>query len=204
MEAFRARIADCRKCKLSEGRTQVVFGTGNPDSPLVFVGEAPGEEEDRQGYPFVGRAGQLLTKMIEAMGLKREEIYIANVIKCRPPKNRNPEEDEITSCQPFLWEQIRIIQPRIICALGKFAAQTLLKTEVPISQLRGKIGRLSPDAASGIPSGLLERLMVVPTFHPAYLLRNPSAKSATWKDLQLIMTELGITTPLKTKEEVRS
>ena len=178
LEELRQKIGECKRCKLWNGRTHIVFGTGNPDTRLLFVGEGPGEEEDRQGKPFVGRAGELLTKMIGAMGLVRDDVYIANVIKCRPPQNRNPEEDEITACRPFLEEQIEIIRPEVICALGTFAAHTLLKTEVKISGLRGKIH-------------VKDNYKIVPTFHPAYLLRNAGQKHLAWEDLQIIMKELG-------------
>jgi len=165
---------DCRRCKLcSLGRSQIVFGVGHPKARLMFVGEAPGEEEDKRGEPFVGRAGQLLTKIIEAIGLSREQVYIANVIKCRPPNNRNPEPDEVASCEPFLFRQIDVIQPRVIVPLGKFAAQCLLKTVDPITKLRGRQfdyrGRV-----------------LIPTFHPAYLLRNPSAKREVWEDMKKV------------------
>lgn len=170
-------VAVCRACKLSETRTQTVPGDGNPKSKLVLVGEGPGEQEDLQGRPFVGRAGQLLTKMIEAMGLKREDVFICNVVKCRPPENRNPELDEIAACRPFLWRQIEVVKPRLIVALGKFAAQTLLETETPISQLRGKFFDY-------------RGTQLLPTFHPAYLLRNPPAKKEAWADLQLAMAVL--------------
>ncbi len=166
--------ADCRRCKLCTlGRSQIVFGVGHPKARLMFVGEAPGEEEDKRGEPFVGRAGQLLTKIIEAIGLSREQVYIANVIKCRPPNNRNPEPDEVASCEPFLFRQIDAIQPRVIVPLGKFAAQCLLKTADPITKLRGRQfdyrGRV-----------------LIPTFHPAYLLRNPSAKREVWEDMKKV------------------
>lgn len=164
----------CTRCKLHGlGRTQVVFGVGNPDADLMFVGEAPGADEDRQGEPFVGRAGQLLTKIIEAIHLTRDQVYIANVIKCRPPGNRNPEWDEVAACEPFLFRQIDIIRPKVIVALGKFGAQTLLRTEEPISRLRGRIFEYR--------GGKL-----VPTFHPAYLLRNPASKREVWEDLKLV------------------
>ena len=179
LEDLRAKIGECKRCKLWNGRTHIVFGTGNPDTRLLFVGEGPGEEEDRQGKPFVGRAGELLTKMIGAMGLVRDDVYIANVVKCRPPQNRNPEEDEITACRPFLEEQIAIIGPEVICALGTFAAHTLLETEVKISGLRGKVHEKGGRR-------------IVPTFHPAYLLRNAGHKRLAWEDLQIIMTELGL------------
>lgn len=177
LEMVREEIGDCQKCKLCATRTNIVFGTGNPRASLLFVGEAPGEDEDLQGKPFVGRAGQLLTKMIVAMGLSREEVYIANIIKCRPPKNRNPEPDEIAACQPFLLRQIEAIRPKVICALGTFSAQTLLGTEQKISALRGRFHDF-------------HGVRVLPTFHPAYLLRNPSEKKRVWEDLQKIMAEL--------------
>jgi DNA polymerase len=165
---------DCTRCKLCTlGRRQVVFGVGNPNARLMFVGEGPGEEEDRQGEPFVGRAGQLLTKIIEAIGLTRDQVYIANVIKCRPPGNRNPEPDEVASCEPFLFRQIETIKPRVIVPLGKFAAQSLLKTTDPITRLRGR--EFQYRGAS-----------LIPTFHPAYLLRNPSAKREVWEDMKKV------------------
>lgn len=164
----------CTRCKLCElGRRQVVFGVGNPKARLMFVGEAPGEDEDRQGEPFVGRAGQLLTKIIEAISLTREQVYIANVIKCRPPGNRNPEPDEVAACEPFLFEQIAIVQPRVIVALGKFAAQCLLRSAEPITRLRGR--EFEYRGAT-----------LVPTFHPAYLLRNPPAKREVWEDMKKV------------------
>ncbi len=169
---------NCQLCALSETRTQVVFGIGNPDARLMFVGEAPGYDEDRQGEPFVGAAGQLLTKIIEAMKLRREDVYIANCLKCRPPQNRNPLPAEIDTCKPILMRQIEIIQPRIICTLGKFAAQTLLQTDEPISRLRGRFFDWNG-------------VKVLPTFHPAYLLRNPADKKLVWDDVQKIMRELG-------------
>ncbi|NIR17600.1 MAG: uracil-DNA glycosylase, partial [Desulfobacterales bacterium] len=138
LEGLQAELGDCTRCKLHSTRTHIVFGIGNPETSLVFVGEGPGYDEDRQGEPFVGKAGQLLTRIIEAMGLKREEVYIANIIKCRPPNNRNPETDEIASCEPYLKKQLEIIRPQVICALGTFAAQTLLRTDLKISQLRGR------------------------------------------------------------------
>lgn len=165
---------DCPRCKLCTlGRRQVVFGVGNPNARLMFVGEAPGEDEDRQGEPFVGRAGQLLTKIIEAIGLTREQVYIANVIKCRPPGNRNPEPDEVASCEPFLFRQIEAIKPRVIVPLGKFAAQSLLKTTDPITRLRGR--EFQYRGAS-----------LIPTFHPAYLLRNPASKREVWEDMKKV------------------
>jgi len=190
LQAVRERLGDCQRCKLHTHRTHIVFGTGNPMAKLVFVGEAPGEDEDRQAEPFVGKAGQLLNKMIQAMGLKREQVYIANIVKCRPPNNRNPEPDEIASCEPFLMEQLGAIQPAIICALGNFAAQTLLRTRVKISQLRGKFHDY-------------QGIKVMPTFHPAYLLRNPQDKKLVWEDLQKVMAELNKTQhPLTTGPSV--
>jgi DNA polymerase len=176
--AVRREIGPCTRCKLHGGRTTLVFGVGNPAAELMFVGEGPGAEEDRRGEPFVGRAGELLDKMIEAMGFRREEVYIANVVKCRPPDNRDPEPDEIDACEPFLKAQIAAIRPRVIVALGRFAVQTLLRDTTPISRLRG-----AWRAYEGV------RLM--PTFHPAYLLRNPAEKRKAWEDLQLVMREFG-------------
>ncbi|MGH7198650.1 MAG: uracil-DNA glycosylase [Candidatus Omnitrophota bacterium] len=172
-----AEFKNCTLCALSEKRTQVVFGAGNPDAELMFVGEAPGFDEDRQGEPFVGAAGQLLTKIIGAMKLRREDVYIANCLKCRPPGNRNPLPSEIATCKPILIRQIEIIQPRVVCALGKFAAQTLLQTDEPISRLRGRFFDWNG-------------IKLLPTFHPAYLLRNPAEKKLVWEDVQKIMREL--------------
>jgi uracil-DNA glycosylase family 4 len=164
----------CTRCKLCTlGRSQVVFGVGNPRARLMFVGEAPGEDEDKKGEPFVGRAGQLLTKIIEAIGMTRDQVYIANVIKCRPPGNRNPEPDEVAACEPFLFRQIDAIQPKVIVPLGKFAAQCLLKTMDPITRLRGR----QFDYRGAV---------LIPTFHPAYLLRNPSAKREVWEDMKKV------------------
>ena len=172
--AIREDIGDCTRCKLHTlGRTQVVFGVGNPDADLMFVGEAPGADEDEQGIPFIGRAGQLLTKIIEAINLRRDDVYIANIIKCRPPQNRNPEPDEVASCEPFLFRQIDVIKPKVIVALGKYAAQTLLRRDTPISRLRGKVFDY-------------RGAKLVPTFHPAYLLRNPSSKREVWEDMKLV------------------
>ncbi|MGH9314490.1 MAG: uracil-DNA glycosylase [Vicinamibacterales bacterium] len=174
LTALRDEIGDCTRCKLHRlGRRQVVFGVGNPNAELMFVGEAPGHDEDVQGIPFVGRAGQLLTKIIEAIGLKRDDVYIANVVKCRPPENRNPESDEVATCQPFLFRQIQAIAPRVIVALGSFAAKTLLATEAPISRLRGRVYDL-------------EGAQLVCTFHPAYLLRSPERKRDTWEDMKKV------------------
>jgi len=175
LRALRADIGeDCRRCKLHTlGRRQIVFGVGNPDADLMFVGEAPGADEDIQGEPFVGRAGQLLTKIIEAIGLTRGDVYIANVIKCRPPGNRNPEPDEVDRCEPFLFRQIDAIKPKVIVALGKFAAQSLLKTTEPITRLRGR-------------EFTYRDAILMPTYHPAYLLRNPSAKRDVWEDMKRV------------------
>jgi DNA polymerase len=172
LPAIRADIGECTRCKLHRlGRRQIVFGVGNPHANLMFVGEAPGRDEDIQGIPFVGRAGQLLTKMIEAIGLTRDEVYIANVIKCRPPENRNPEPDEVAACEPFLFRQVEAIGPKVIVALGASAAQTLLKTLDNISRLRGRVY-----AYGGA--------QLIPTFHPAYLLRSPDRKRDAWDDLK--------------------
>ena len=176
LDAVRAELGDCRRCKLHSYRTQIVFGTGNPRAKLAFVGEAPGRDEDLKGEPFVGLAGQLLTKIIQAIQLSREQVYIGNIIKCRPPENRNPEPDEITACEPFLIKQLQVIRPKLICALGTFAAQTLLKTEEKISFLRGKF-----HTYQGIP--------LMPTYHPAYLLRNPNRKREVWEDMKKIKRE---------------
>jgi DNA polymerase len=177
LREIRDEIGDCTRCKLHKGRTNLVFGVGDPHARLMFVGEGPGADEDVQGEPFVGRAGQLLTQIIKAMGLTREQVYIANVVKCRPPENRNPEPDEIEQCTPFLRAQIASVNPAVIVALGKFAAQTLLGVETPISRLRGQFHPLGPVA-------------VMPTFHPSYLLRNPSAKREVWDDMKLVMARL--------------
>jgi len=179
LERVREDLGDCRRCKLAGSRRNIVFGEGSPEAELVFVGEAPGGDEDVQGKPFVGRAGQLLTKIIGAMGLRREDVYICNILKCRPPQNRNPLPEEIASCEPFLIRQLEAIRPRAICALGSFAARTLLKSETPITLLRGSFHDYQ-----GIP--------LMPTYHPAYLLRNPGAKKQVWEDVQKIMELLGL------------
>jgi uracil-DNA glycosylase family 4 len=170
-------MADCRLCQLAKTRHNLVFGNGNPNAQIVFVGEAPGADEDEQGLPFVGRAGQLLTKIIEAMGIKRRDVYICNILKCRPPGNRNPLPEEISLCEPFLKKQLQAISPKVICALGTFAAHTLLKTDVPITLLRGRFHSY-------------EGIKLMPTYHPAYLLRSPSAKKPVWEDVQMIMKEI--------------
>jgi DNA polymerase len=175
LQGIRADLGNCTRCKLHGlGRSQIVFGVGNPRAQLMFVGEAPGADEDVQGIPFVGRAGQLLTKIIEAMGLRREDVYIANVIKCRPPGNRNPEPDEVVTCEPFLFRQIDTIRPKVVVALGTFAAKALLRTNDPISRLRGR----AYDYRGA---------KLVPTFHPAFLLRSPQFKRDTWDDMKLVM-----------------
>ncbi len=178
LDSLREELAGCTRCKLHTGRTNIVFGEGNPRAALVFVGEGPGFEEDQQGRPFVGAAGQLLTDIIvKGMKLKREDVYICNIVKCRPPDNRNPEPDEIESCEPFLLRQLQEIKPKVIVALGNIAAKTLLKTSRGITALRG-----AWQTCQGIP--------LMPTFHPAYLLRNPKDKALVWKDIQLVMAEV--------------
>lgn len=179
LERIRADIGDCTRCKLHKARTNIVFGVGNPKAELVFVGEGPGHDEDVQGEPFVGRAGKLLTQMIEAMGLRRSDVYICNVVKCRPPENRLPEKDEISICSPFLARQLGVIQPKVICCLGACSAQTLLETNQGISRFRGEWFDYRGSK-------------LIATYHPAYLLRNPNAKGEVWKDLQKVMTVLGL------------
>jgi uracil-DNA glycosylase len=176
---LREEVSACQACRLAGGRTIVVFGSGNPAADLMFVGEAPGRDEDLQGEPFVGRAGQLLTGIIEAMTLRREDVYIANVIKCRPPENRNPEPDELDACRPFLRRQVEIIRPRVIVTLGRFALQSLLERQVAISAARGEWTSFGD-------------VKVMPTYHPAYLLRNPAAKRDVWNDMKKVMEELGL------------
>ena len=171
-------LGDCRRCKLWQGRSRIVYGVGNPDADVLFVGEGPGRDEDLQGEPFVGRAGQLLTDIItKGMKLRREDVYIANVVKCRPPQNRDPEPDEVASCEPFLARQIELVKPRVVIALGRFAVQTLLRDPEPVSRLRGKWRDYR-----GV------RLM--PTFHPAYLLRNPGDKRLVWEDIKSVLREM--------------
>ena len=178
LEELRAAIGDCQRCKLCSGRTNLVFGVGNPKAKLMFVGEGPWRDEDLQGEPFVGRAGQLLTDIItKGIGLKRDDVYIANVVKCRPPENRNPEPDEVAACEPFLKKQIDLIRPKIIVGLGKFAVQTLLQSKVPITKVRGNW-----HSYHGIK--------LMPTFHPAYLLRNPADKKLVWEDIKKVIKEL--------------
>jgi uracil-DNA glycosylase family 4 len=183
LDELRAFIGDCTRCKLAPMRTNLVFGVGNPNADLMFVGEAPGADEDARGEPFVGRAGQLLTDIIErGMGMTRDDVYICNVIKCRPPGNRNPENDEVASCEPFLFRQIDLVKPRAIVGLGTFAVQALLKIKTPISKLRGNWHEV-------------RGVKLMPTFHPAYLLRNPGDKRLVWSDIQMVMKMLGIAIP---------
>lgn len=178
LDEVRTHLGNCTRCKLCKGRKNIVFGVGNPRAELVFVGEGPGADEDRTGIPFVGAAGQLLTRMIEAMKFSRDEVYICNVVKCRPPGNRNPEPDEIEACEPFLKAQLAVIKPKVIVTLGKFAAQTLLREATPITRLRGQWREY-------------EGIALMPTFHPAYLLRSPDEKKKAWIDLQEVMKKFG-------------
>jgi DNA polymerase len=188
LRLIREDIGDCTRCRLhKQGRKQIVFGVGNPNAELMFIGEAPGADEDEKGEPFVGRAGQLLTNMIKAMGLRREDVYIANIIKCRPPGNRTPERDECETCSPFLMRQIQVVAPKAIVALGAVAAKTLLAVNAPMSELRGQWYEFRGT-----------KLAV--TYHPAFLLRDPRQKKETWKDLQMVMRELGLSMPEKTQE----
>ena len=180
LDEVRADLGDCQRCKLAGGRTNLVYGVGDPHARLVFVGEGPGADEDAKGEPFVGRAGQLLTEIItKGMKVRRQDVYICNVVKCRPPGNRNPEPDEVAACEPFLVRQLRAIGPEVIVALGKFAAQTLLRSKTPITQLRGRWFDY-------------QGIMLMPTFHPAYLLRNPGEKRLVWEDIQKVMRVLGL------------
>lgn len=183
LKALKEKIGACKRCKLSEKRTHVVFGEGASDADIMFVGEGPGREEDLQARPFVGDAGKLLTSLIVKLGLKREDVFIANIVKCRPPYNRNPEDDEVASCRPFVEEQIHIIKPKVIVCLGKVAAQALLNVKTPISRMRGNFFQYK-----GIP--------VMPTFHPAYLLRNPKDKWLTWDDMQKVLGKIGHRPPV--------
>ena len=195
LKLIREDLGDCTRCKLhQQGRKQIVFGVGNPHADLMFVGEGPGADEDIQGEPFVGRAGQLLNNMIKAMGLRREEIYIANVVKCRPPGNRTPERDECDTCSPFLMRQIAVIKPKVIVALGAVAAKNLLAINAPMSELRGRFYDFIPSGArSSDPSWQGAKLAV--TYHPAFLLRDPRQKGEAWKDLQMVMKYLGLKLP---------
>jgi DNA polymerase len=182
LDDIRADIGDCTRCKLCEGRTNIVFGVGNPNADIMFIGEGPGRDEDLQGEPFVGRAGQLLTRIIQAMGLERKDVYIANIVKCRPPNNRNPEADEMATCSPFLYRQIAAIKPKVLIGLGNIAIQTLLQTKTGITRLRGQFHEVA-----GIP--------LMPTFHPAFLLRNANKKKEVWEDVQKVMEKLGMNVP---------
>jgi DNA polymerase len=185
LDQLREALGDCRRCKLCEARTNIVYGVGNPSARLLFVGEGPGEDEDRQGEPFVGKAGALLTDIItKGMGLRRADVYIANVVKCRPPNNRNPQPDEIVACEPFLRRQIEIVRPEVIVSLGNFATQALLGDRTAISRRRGRWQEFR-----GTP--------LMPTFHPAYLLRNPSDKRLVWDDIKLVMERLGLSLPAR-------
>ena len=179
LERIRQDLGDCTRCRLHKQRNHIVFGVGNPRAELVFVGEGPGHDEDVQGLPFVGRAGKLLTQMIEAMGLSRDDVYICNVVKCRPPENRKPEDDEVATCSPYLFRQLEVIAPKAIVCLGGVAAQALLKTKDPVSRYRGVWFDF-------------RNAKLLATYHPAYLLRNPNAKSEVWKDLQKVMAYLGL------------
>ncbi|RMF43533.1 MAG: uracil-DNA glycosylase [Deltaproteobacteria bacterium] len=178
LESIREDLGDCQRCKLARERNRIVFGVGNPRARLVLVGEGPGREEDRRGEPFVGEAGQLLDRILAAMGLDRSQVYICNVVKCRPPGNRDPEEDEISACEPFLLRQLKVIEPEVIMTLGRYASQTLLRQTAPMGRLRGHW-----HSYQGIP--------VMPTWHPAYLLRNPEKKREVWEDVKLVLHRLG-------------
>jgi uracil-DNA glycosylase len=188
LKLIREDIGDCTRCRLHKGRTNLVFGVGNVNADLMFVGEGPGADEDAKGEPFVGRAGQLLNNMISAMGIKREDVYIANVVKCRPPSNRTPEKDECDTCSPFLMQQIDVIKPKVIVALGAVAAKNLLAVNDSMANLRGRWYEFRDSK-------------LVVTYHPAYLLRDPRQKKEAWKDLQMVMKELGLKSPAKTPAE---
>lgn len=177
LESLRTEVTSCRRCPLCETRNRTVFGEGHPQANLVFVGEAPGAQEDRQGKPFVGPAGELLTKMIAAIGLSRDDVFIANVLKCRPPGNRDPQPEEIESCRPFLLEQLRLLNPRVVCTLGAFASRTVIGSDQSLSRLRGRVHKMS-------------EWPVIATFHPAYLLRRPEDKYSAWEDLKAVAREL--------------
>jgi DNA polymerase len=199
LKIIREDLGDCTRCRLhKQGRKQIVFGVGNPKTDLMFIGEAPGADEDQQGEPFVGRAGQLLNNMIKAMGLEREQVYIANIIKCRPPNNRTPERDECETCSPFLMRQVATIKPKVIVALGAVAAKTLLAVNDSMANLRGHWYEFRPAGArSNDPNWTGAKLAV--TYHPAFLLRDPRQKKEAWKDLQMVMKELGLKAPAKTE-----
>jgi uracil-DNA glycosylase len=200
LKLIREDLGDCTRCRLAkQGRKQIVFGVGNPKADLMFIGEAPGADEDQQGEPFVGRAGQLLNNMIKAMGLEREQVHIANIIKCRPPNNRTPERDECDTCSPFLMRQIAVIKPKVIVALGAVAAKSLLAINDSMANLRGRWYDFRPAGArSNDPNWTSAKLAV--TYHPAFLLRDPRQKKEAWKDLQMVMKELGLKPPAKAAE----
>ena len=200
LKLIREDLGDCTRCKLhKQGRKQIVFGVGNPHAELMFVGEGPGADEDTQGEPFVGRAGQLLNNMIKAMGIRREDVYIANIVKCRPPGNRTPERDECETCSPFLMRQIAVVKPKVIVALGAVAAKNLLAMNASMSELRGRFYDFMPAGAqSSDPSWQGTKLAV--TYHPAFLLRDPRQKGEAWKDLQMVMKYLGLQPPQKAAE----
>ena len=199
LKLIREDLGDCTRCKLhQQGRKQIVFGVGNPHADLMFVGEGPGADEDIQGEPFVGRAGQLLNNMIKAMGLRREEVYIANVVKCRPPVNRTPERDECDTCSPFLMRQIAVIKPKVIVALGAVAAKNLLAINAPMSELRGRFYDFMPTGVRSSDQNWQGAKLAV-TYHPAFLLRDPRQKGEAWKDLQMVMKYLGLKTPQKSE-----
>jgi uracil-DNA glycosylase family 4 len=200
LKLIREDLGDCTRCRLhKQGRKQIVYGVGDPEADLMFIGEAPGADEDIQGEPFVGRAGQLLTNMIKAMGLTREQVYIANIIKCRPPNNRTPERDECETCSPFLMRQIATVKPKVIVALGAVAAKTLLAINDSMSNLRGRWYEFRPAGArSNDPEWSSAKLAV--TYHPAFLLRDPRQKKEAWKDLQMVMKELGLKAPARAVE----
>ena len=200
LKLIREDLGDCARCKLhKQGRKQIVFGVGNPHAELMFVGEGPGADEDTQGEPFVGRAGQLLNNMIKAMGIRREDVYIANIVKCRPPGNRTPERDECETCSPFLMRQIAVIKPKVVVALGAVAAKNLLAMNAPMSELRGRFYDFMPSGARGADSSWDGAKLAV-TYHPAFLLRDPRQKGEAWKDLQMVMKYLGLEPPRKPAE----
>jgi DNA polymerase len=197
LKIIREDLGDCTRCPLHEqGRKQIVFGVGNPNAELLFVGEGPGADEDEQGEPFVGRSGQLLTNMIKAMGLSREQVYIANIVKCRPPANRAPEREESETCSPFLMRQIAAIKPKIVVALGATAAKGLLAMSAPMTQLRGRFYDFKP---AGVRDSDWDGCKLAVTYHPAFLLRDPRQKGEAWKDLQMVMRELGLKAPAASK-----
>jgi uracil-DNA glycosylase family 4 len=201
--AIREDLGDCTRCVLhKQGRKQIVFGVGNVNADIMFVGEGPGADEDEQGEPFVGRAGQLLNNMITAMGIKREDVYIANIVKCRPPGNRTPEREECDTCSPFLMRQIAVVKPKVVVALGAVAAKTLLGVNDSMMNLRGKFYDFSPALAKNAPErdAAWEGAKLAVTYHPAYLLRDPRQKKEAWKDLQMVMKELGMKAPAKAAE----